>query len=164
MSRIAPCLWFDDQAEEAADFYVSAFRDGGQDASVGKLLHYGEGAPKPKGSVLTVEFTLADQDFVALNGGPEFTFNHAISLMVKCADQAEVDHFWERLSQGGRTEQCGWVKDIFGVSWQVAPTLLPEMLRDPDPVRAERVMQAMMQMTKIDIDRLQKAYDGAQVG
>ena len=115
---------------------------------------------RPKGSVLTVSFTLAGQEFIALNGGPHFAFSPAISLFVKCADQAEVDRFWERLSDGGKTEQCGWLKDRFGVSWQVVPTALGEMLQDADPARAERVMQALLQMTKLDVDALKKAYNG----
>lgn len=161
MSKIAPCLWFDNQAEEAANFYVATFRACGQDAALGDVLHYLESSHKPKGSLLTIEFTLAGQQFIALNGGPQFPFTHAISLSVKCADQAEVDRFWERLSDGGQTEQCGWLRDRFGVSWQVVPTVLGEMLRDPDPARAERVMQAMLQMIKLDVGALQRAYDGA---
>jgi predicted 3-demethylubiquinone-9 3-methyltransferase (glyoxalase superfamily) len=123
-------------------------------------MRYGDAGPQPKGTVLTVSFTLAGQEFIALNGGPHFTFSPAISLFVKCADQAEVDRFWERLSDGGKTEQCGWLKDRFGVSWQIVPTVLGEMLRDADPVRAGRVMQALMQMTKLEIDALSRAYDG----
>jgi predicted 3-demethylubiquinone-9 3-methyltransferase (glyoxalase superfamily) len=160
MSKISPCLWFDDQAEEAANFYVSTFRDCGQDGAIGEVMRYGDAGPRPKGSVLTVSFTLAGQEFIALNGGPHFTFSPAISLFVKCADQAEVDGFWEKLSDGGKTEQCGWLKDRFGVSWQVVPTVLGEMLRDADPARAGRVMQALMQQTKLEIDALKRAYDG----
>jgi predicted 3-demethylubiquinone-9 3-methyltransferase (glyoxalase superfamily) len=160
MSKISPCLWFDGQAEEAANFYVSAFRDCGQDGAIGEVMRYGDAGPRPEGTVLTVSFTLADQEFIALNGGPHFTFSPAISLFVKCADQAEVDRFWEKLSDGGRTEQCGWLTDRFGVSWQVVPTMLGEMLRDADPARAGRVMQALMQMTKLEIDALSRAYDG----
>jgi predicted 3-demethylubiquinone-9 3-methyltransferase (glyoxalase superfamily) len=148
MSKISPCLWFDDQAEEAATFYVSTFRDCGQDGTIGEVMRYGDAGPQSKGTVLTVSFTLAGQEFIALNGGPHFTFSPAISLFVKCADQAEVDRFWEKLSDGGKTEQCGWLTDRFGVSWQVVPTVLGEMLRDADPARAGRVMQALMQMTK----------------
>jgi len=160
MSKISPCLWFDGQAEEAANFYVSTFRDCGQDSAIGEVMRYGDAGPQPKGTVLTVSFTLAGQEFIALNGGPHFTFSPAISLFVKCADQAEVDRFWEKLSDGGKTEQCGWLKDRFGVSWQVVPTVLGEMLRDADPARAGRVMQALMQMTKLEIDALSRAYDG----
>ncbi|HEX2134636.1 MAG TPA: VOC family protein [Microvirga sp.] len=161
MSKIAPCLWFDDRAEEAARFYVSAFRECGQDAALGEVLRYGESGHRPKGSVLSVAFTLAGQDFIALNGGPHFTFSPAISLFVKCSDQDEVDWFWTRLSEGGTTERCGWLKDRFGVSWQIVPTVLGEMLRDPDSARSERVMTAVLQMTKLDIAALQQAYAGS---
>jgi predicted 3-demethylubiquinone-9 3-methyltransferase (glyoxalase superfamily) len=160
MSKIAPCLWFDDRGEEAANFYVSAFRACGQDAAVGEILRYGEAGPRPKGMVMTVAFTLAGQDFIALNGGPHFTFSPAISLTVKCRDQAEVDGFWKKLSEGGEPGQCSWLTDRFGVSWQIVPTTLIEMLGDTDPGRAERVMRAMLQMTKIDIAALKRAYDG----
>lgn len=160
MSKIALCLWFDGRGEEAANFYVAAFRDCGQKAARGEVLRYGESDPRPKGSVLTVSFTLAGQDFIALNGGPHFTFSPAISLFVKCADQAEVDRFWDRLLDGGQPSQCGWLTDRFGVSWQIVPTILSKMLSDPDPARAERVMQAMLQMIKLDIAALKKAYGG----
>jgi predicted 3-demethylubiquinone-9 3-methyltransferase (glyoxalase superfamily) len=163
MSKISPCLWFDGQAEEAANFYVSAFRDCGQDGAIGEVMRYGDAGPRPEGTVLTVSFTLAGQEFIALNGGPHFTFSPAISLFVKCADQAEVDRFWERLSDGGKTEQCGWLKDRFGVSWQIVPTVLGEMLQDADPARAGRVMQALMQQTKLEIDALKRAYDGGSI-
>jgi predicted 3-demethylubiquinone-9 3-methyltransferase (glyoxalase superfamily) len=164
MSEIALCLWFDGQAEEAAEFYVSTFRDGGQVSAIGDIARYGEAGPGPKGSVLTVSFTLAGQDFIALNGGPHFTFSPAISLFVKCADQAEVDRFWEALSNGGATGQCGWLTDRFGVSWQVVPTALGDMLHGPDPARAARVMQALLQMTKLDVQALQRAYDEKPAG
>jgi predicted 3-demethylubiquinone-9 3-methyltransferase (glyoxalase superfamily) len=160
MSKIAPCLWFDDQAEEAANFYVRTFRDSGQDSAIGDVMRHGDSGHRPKGTVLAVNFTLAGQEFIALNSGPHFTFSPAISLFVKCADQAEVDRFWEGLSEGGKTEQCGWLTDRFGVSWQIVPTVLGEMLQDADPARAGRVMQALLQMTKLDIDALKKAYDG----
>ncbi len=161
MPAVATCLWFDGQAEEAARFYVSAFRALGREAAVGDILRHGDAGPGPKGGVLTVTFTLDGQEFIALNGGPHFTFSPAISLFVKCAGQAEVDGFWERLSEGGRTERCGWLTDRFGVSWQIVPTALGEMLRDPDPARAGRVMRAM---TKFDIAALQQAYnEGAPV-
>jgi predicted 3-demethylubiquinone-9 3-methyltransferase (glyoxalase superfamily) len=159
MSKIALCLWFDGRAEEAAEFYVSTFRDCGQEAAIGDVVRYSEAGPGPRGSVLTVTFTLAGQDFFALNGGPRFTFSPALSLTVKCADQAEVDRFWERLSDGGATGQCGWLTDRFGVSWQVVPTALGDMLQDPDPARAARVMQALLQMTKLDVKALEKAQD-----
>jgi predicted 3-demethylubiquinone-9 3-methyltransferase (glyoxalase superfamily) len=160
MSKIATCLWFDDQGEAAANFYVSTFRACGQDAAIGQTLYYGDAAPRPKGSVLTVEFTLAGQDFLVLNGGPHFTFSPATSLVVRCADQAEVDRFWAALSDGGEPGQCGWLKDRYGFSWQIVPTVLVDMLHDPDEARAGRVMQALMQMTKLDIAALQNAYDG----
>jgi len=155
MSTIAPCLWFDDRAEEAAEFYVSTFREGGHDAALGDVLRYGESAPKPKGSVLTVGFTLDGQEFIALNGGPQFTFSPAISLMVKCKDQREVDWFWDRLTDGGKPVQCGWLEDRFGVSWQVVPTPLYALLKDP--ARSEAVMQGLMRMTKLDLAALEAA-------
>ncbi|MGO4570368.1 VOC family protein [Microvirga sp. 2TAF3] len=160
MSKIAPCLWFDGQAEEAANFYVSTFRDCGQDAAIKDGMRYGKAGPGSKGRALSVTFMLADREFIALNGGPHFTFSPAISLFVKCADQAEVDRFWARLSEGGKIERCGWLTDKFGVSWQIVPTVLGDMLRDADPARAERVMKALLQMTKLEIDTLEKAYDG----
>ncbi|HEX8665426.1 MAG TPA: VOC family protein [Beijerinckiaceae bacterium] len=160
MSKVAPCLWFDGEAEAAAEFYVSAFLACGQDAAVGDVMRYAEGGPRPAGSVLTATFRLAGQEFIALNGGPHFTFSPAISLFVRCADQDEVDRFWERLSDGGKTERCGWLTDRFGVSWQVVPTALGAMLQDADPARAGRVMQALMQMTKLDVAALRRAYDG----
>ncbi len=158
MSTITPCLWFDDRAEEAAEFYVTTFREAGREAALGDVLYYGEVGPRPKGTVLTVTFTLDGQEFVALNGGPHFTFSPAISMMVKCADQGEVDRFWERLSDGGKPGQCGWLEDRFGVSWQVVPTALYPMLKDPDPAKIERVMQALLQMTKLDLGALEAAY------
>jgi predicted 3-demethylubiquinone-9 3-methyltransferase (glyoxalase superfamily) len=160
MSKIATFLWFDDQAEEAANLYVRLFRESGQDAAIGDVMRYGASGPRPKGTVMTVTFTLSGQEFIALNGGPHFTFSPAISLFVKCADQAEVDRFWEALSEGGKTERCGWLTDRFGLSWQIVPTVLGKMLQDADPARAGRVMQAMLQMIKLDIDALKKAYDG----
>jgi predicted 3-demethylubiquinone-9 3-methyltransferase (glyoxalase superfamily) len=164
MSKIVPCLWFDDRAEEAANFYVATFRACGQDAAIGEILHYGEAGPRPKGTVLTVTFTLAGQEFSALNGGPQFTFSPAISMFVKCADQEELDKFWARLSEGGETVQCGWLRDKFGVSWQIVPMALGEMLRDADPARSDRVLRALMQMVKLDIAALRKAYDGGTAG
>ena len=162
MSKVAPCLWFDGRAEEAAEFYVSAFRGCGQEAALGKIARHGDAGPGPEGSAMAVEFTLAGQDFVALNGGPGFAFSPAISLCVTCADQAEVDRFWDRLSaDGGEPGQCGWLKDRFGVSWQVVPAALPGMLRDADPARAGRVVQALLRMTKLDIAALERAYGGA---
>ncbi|MGC1304422.1 MAG: VOC family protein [Caulobacteraceae bacterium] len=160
MSKISPCLWFDGEAETAANAYVSIFRDCGQDAAIGDVMRWGDAGPGPKGSVLTVDFTLAGQTFIALNGGPQFSFTPAMSLSVECANQVEVDRFWDRLSEGGELVQCGWLRDRFGVSWQVVPTMLPNMLRDKDTARVARVMQAMMQMIKLDIATLQAAYDG----
>ena len=161
MSKIASCLWFDGKAEQAANFYVSTFRAGGQNAEINETLYYGDAGPGPRGSVLTVNFKLADQDFIALNGGPHFTFTPAMSLFVKCSDQAEVDRFWNSLSKGGRTEQCGWLTDRFGVSWQVVPTALLSMMQDRDAERSERVMKAMLEMVKIDIAALEDAYRNA---
>lgn len=158
MSKTALCLWFDGRAEEAADFYVSTFRACGQDASIGDVMRFGHAGPGPAGGVLSVSFRLADQEVIALNGGPHFTFSPAISLFVKCADQAEVDRFWDGLSHGGQPGQCGWLTDRFGVSWQIVPTALGDMLRDRDPARTGRVMQALMRMTKLDVETLAKAY------
>jgi predicted 3-demethylubiquinone-9 3-methyltransferase (glyoxalase superfamily) len=160
MSKLALCLWFDGKAEAAANFYVSTFRDCGQPAAIGDVMYFGDSGPGPKGSVLTVTFTLADQEIIALNGGPHLTFSPALSLFVKCADQAEVDRFWNRLADGGETNRCGWLTDRFGVCWQIVPTILGDMLRDPDPERANRVMQAMLKMTRLDIDALRNAYAG----
>jgi len=161
MSKIAPCLWFDGQGEEAAEFYVSTFRRGGQEAAIGDVMRYAaSGGPRPKGSVLSVTFTLAGQDFIALNGGPHFTFSPAISMFVTCADQAEVDRFWEGLSAGGQPGRCGWLTDRFGLSWQIVPKSLGAMLQDPDPAKAERVMQALMGMTKLDLAALNTASQG----
>ena len=161
MSKVAPCLWFDDRAEEAAGFYVSTFRACGQEASLGEAMRYGPSAPRPEGGVMTVEFTLAGQHFIALNGGPHFTFSPAVSLAVRCGDQAEVDRFWEGLSDGGEPGRCGWLKDKFGVSLQVVPTALGEMLRDADPARAGRVTRALLGMAKLDVGALRHAFDGA---
>jgi predicted 3-demethylubiquinone-9 3-methyltransferase (glyoxalase superfamily) len=155
--KITPFLWFDKQAEEAANFYVSVFPD----SAIGDVTHYGENTPRPAGSVMTVSFRLAGQEFIALNGGPEFTFNEAISFSIDCKSQEEVDRYWEALTaDGGEPGPCGWLKDKFGVSWQVNPTVLGEMLQDPDKERANRVMQAMLQMSKIDISKLEEAYAG----
>jgi predicted 3-demethylubiquinone-9 3-methyltransferase (glyoxalase superfamily) len=158
--RVTPFLWFDHQAEEAAAFYVSIF----QNSKVRGVTRYdAEGARasgKPEGTVMTVDFELDGQQFTALNGGPHFTFTEAISLVVNCQTQQEVNHFWERLSAGGQQVQCGWLKDRFGVSWQVVPTALLEMLQDPDPERSKRVMAAMLKMTKLDIATLRRAYEG----
>jgi len=160
MQRITPFLWFDHQAEEAANFYVSIFKN----SKVGSMARYDEegakAAGRPKGSVMTVAFELDGQEFTALNGGPLFKFTEAMSLVVNCETQEEVDHFWERLSAGGEEVQCGWLKDRFGVSWQVVPTVLIEMLQDKDPQKAKRVMAAMLKMKKISIEPLRQAYEG----
>ena len=162
MSKIAPCLWFDgDRAEEAADFYVAAFRVAGQDAALRQVMRHGEAAPRPEGTVLSVTFTLAGQDFIAFNGAPQVAFSPAISLLVTCANQAELDGLWEGLSAGGgEPGRCGWLRDRFGVSWQIVPAVLGDMLRDADPARAGRVMQAMMGMVKLDLGALRAAYEG----
>jgi predicted 3-demethylubiquinone-9 3-methyltransferase (glyoxalase superfamily) len=154
MQKITPCLWFDDQAEEAVRFYTSIF----ENSKIGKFAHYGEGAPRPKGSVMTVEFQLDGQAFLALNGGPQFKFTEAVSFIVNCETQEEVDRMWEKLSEGGEQVQCGWLKDRYGLSWQVVPTILAKLLSDPDPVRTDRVMQAVLRMKKLDIEALKEAY------
>lgn len=161
-SKIAPCLWFADAAEDAARFYTSIFKD----SKILLVTRYGEAGKeihgRPPGSVLTVEFELAGQTFTALNGGPIFTFNEAISLQVYCADQAELDYFWERLTDGGdpKAQQCGWLKDKFGVPWQIVPVEWFDMVRDPDQAKVERAMTAMFQMKKLDIAALRKAFEG----
>ena len=159
LQRITPFLWFDHQAEEAAKFYVSIFKD----SRITSVARYDDAAAKaagrPKGSVMTVAFELDGQELTALNGGPVFKFTEAISLVVNCQTQEEVDHFWSKLSAGGQEVQCGWLKDRFGVSWQVVPTVLSEMLQDKDPEKSTRVMKAMLQMKKIDIEGLTRAYE-----
>ena len=158
MPDIVPCLWFDTQAEEAANFYVSVFPD----SKVTRVDYYGDAGPRPAGSVITAEFELDGKPFVALNGGPEFMFDEAVSLQVLCKDQAEVDHYWSALTaDGGEESQCGWLKDRFGFSWQIVPTRLTELLRDPDPGRSGRAMQAMLRMRKIVIADLEAAAAGA---
>jgi predicted 3-demethylubiquinone-9 3-methyltransferase (glyoxalase superfamily) len=155
MQKITPFLWFDDQAEEAAKFYTSIFND----SKIGKISRYGDAGPGPKGTIMTVEFEIAGQKFVALNGGPQFKFTEAVSFMVNCKTQKEVDTFWEKLSKGGEKGPCGWLTDKFGVSWQVIPRALGELLNDPDPEKSKRVMEAMLQMSKIEIEGLRKAYE-----
>ena len=157
MQKTRPCLWFDTQAEEAATFYTSLFKN----SEITEISRYGEAGPGPAGSVLTVTFTLDGDEFLALNGGPEFKFNEAVSFQINCDDQDEVDHFWNSLSDGGEEGPCGWLKDKFGLSWQVVPTALPRLLSDPDPGRADRAMKAMLSMGKLDIAALEKAADGA---
>jgi predicted 3-demethylubiquinone-9 3-methyltransferase (glyoxalase superfamily) len=163
MNKIVPNLWFDRQALDAANFYVSLFEDG----ELGRVLYYNEEAAKvaglPVGLELTVEFKLHGQDFVALNGGPEFKFNEAVSLMVECKDQAEIDHLWDALSRGGQQQPCGWLKDKYGLSWQIVPAKLRELLRDEDKNKVDRVMSALMKMTKIDLSVLEHAYEGRMV-
>lgn len=156
MQKIRPCLWFDDQAEDAANFYVSVFRN----SAILDVSRYGEGAPRPAGSAMMVTFVLDGLDFQALNGGPEFTFTEAISLSVTAETQDEIDDLWEKLtSGGGAPSQCGWLKDKYGLSWQIVPPVLGELLGDPDPQRSSRVMQAMLGMRKLDIAGLRAAYD-----
>jgi predicted 3-demethylubiquinone-9 3-methyltransferase (glyoxalase superfamily) len=156
MPKVTPFLWFDDQAEEAARFYVSLFKN----SSIGRIARYGDAGPGPKGSIVTIEFELDGQAFVGLNGGPHFKFTEAVSFSIDCADQAEVDFYWDRLSEGGQTSQCGWLKDRFGLSWQVVPAILADMIGDPDPEKARRATEAMLQMTKLDIAKLQQAHAG----
>jgi predicted 3-demethylubiquinone-9 3-methyltransferase (glyoxalase superfamily) len=157
MQKIVPFLWFNDNAEEAINFYTSIFKD----SRITSITRYGEAGPGPKGTVMVATFQLEGQDFYALNGGPHFKFTEAISLFVSCESQAEVDELWAKLlAGGGKESQCGWLKDKFGLSWQIIPTALMRMQSDPDPEKAKRVMQAMMQMVKIDIAKLQQAYDG----
>jgi predicted 3-demethylubiquinone-9 3-methyltransferase (glyoxalase superfamily) len=158
MQKITPCLWFDHQAEEGANFYVSVFKN----SKIGSVARYGEEGARvsgrPKGSAMTVTFELDGQGFLALNGGPVFQFSPAVSFLVNCETQEEVDRLWAQLSAGGREEQCGWLKDRYGVSWQIVPRVLGELMQDKDPKKAERVMKAMLQMKKLDIRGLQQAY------
>ena len=153
MPKITPCLWFDTQGEDAARLYVSIFPS----SRIVDVTHYGSAGPRPEGTVMTVSFELDGRPFVALNGGPEFSFSEAVSFQVDCADQAEVDHYWERLSEGGEEGPCGWLKDRFGLSWQIVPSVLPELLSQPDAEKAQRVMAAMLQMRKIEIADLERA-------
>jgi predicted 3-demethylubiquinone-9 3-methyltransferase (glyoxalase superfamily) len=155
MQKITPFLWFDDKAEEAMNFYVSIFKN----SKRGRISRYGEAGPGPKGTVMVATFQLEGQEFMALNGGPHFKFTEAISLVVNCETQDEVDGFWEKLSEGGSKGQCGWLKDKYGLSWQIVPTALGELMSDPDPEKSKRVMTAMLQMAKLDISGLKRAYD-----
>jgi predicted 3-demethylubiquinone-9 3-methyltransferase (glyoxalase superfamily) len=157
MQKITPFLWFDTQAEEAAKLYTSIFKN----SRINDIARYGDAGPGPKGSVMTVGFTLDGQHFTALNGGPLFKFNESVSFVVRCQSQDEVDHYWNRLIEnGGKPSQCGWLKDKFGLSWQITPDVLIELLQDKDAAKAQRVMQAMMQMSKIDIAALKRAAEG----
>lgn len=154
---LTTCLWFDSNGEEAANFYTTVFKD----SKIGRISRYPEGAPRPAGEVMTIEFELNGQKFVALNGGPEFKFTEAISFQIPCDTQEEVDYYWNKLTEGGGQESvCGWLKDKFGLSWQVVPTILTDLISDPDPVKAARTTEAMMAMAKLDIAALQKAYAG----
>jgi predicted 3-demethylubiquinone-9 3-methyltransferase (glyoxalase superfamily) len=154
MQKITPFLWFDGKAEEAANFYVSIFKN----SKISNIMRYGEAGPGPKGSVMSAIFQLDGQEFIALNGGPVFTFSPAISFFVNCETQEEVDELWEKLSDGGEKQRCGWLKDKYGLSWQIIPTALGEMLQDKDADKSKRVMEAMLQMDKIDVNVLRRAY------
>jgi predicted 3-demethylubiquinone-9 3-methyltransferase (glyoxalase superfamily) len=156
MQTITPFLWFDGEAEEAMNFYVSIFKN----SKIGSVSRNGEGGPGPKGSVMSATFQLLGQDFIALNGGPMFTFSPAVSFFVSCETQQEVDELWEKLSAGGEKQRCGWLKDKYGLSWQIIPSILGKLLQDKDAAKSTRAMQAMLQMDKLDIKRLQQAYDG----
>ena len=157
MQKITPFLWFNGNAEEAMNFYVSVFKD----SKVVRVSRCGDASPGPKGSVMSATFQIEGQDFYALNGGPQFTFSQAISFFVSCETQEEVDDLWDKLSDGGEKQRCGWLKDKYGLSWQIIPTALGRLLGDKDPAKSARVMRAMMTMDKIDISGLQRAYDGA---
>ena len=159
MQKIMPCLWFDHQAEEAVTFYTSIFNN----SNVVSVAHYGDAGAevsgKPKGSVMSIIFQLEGQHFMALNGGPEFTFSPAISLLVNCQTQEELDQLWDKMTQGGEIEQCGWLRDKFGVSWQIVPAYMEQMMTDPNPDKSNNVMKAMLQMKKIDFNKLKQAYE-----
>lgn len=154
IQKITPFLWFDNQAEEAAGFYTSIFKN----SKIETVARYGEGGPSPKGSVMTVVFQIEGQQFIALNGGPHFKFTEAISFVVNCENQDEIDELWEKLSEGGKEVECGWLKDRYGLSWQIVPTVLGKMMGDKDPERSQRVMKALLQMKKLDIAGLEEAY------
>jgi len=156
MQKITPFLWFDHQAEQAANFYVGIFKN----SRIVNITRYGEAGPGPEGSVMIVEFRLEGQEFIALNGGPEFTFSPAISFVANCETQEEVDTLWMKLSEGGEKVECGWLKDKYGVSWQIVPTIVGELMNDPDPEKSQRVMKAILQMDKFDIKTLMRAYEG----
>ena len=154
--QITPFLWFDDNAEEATNFYTSIFKN----SKILSIKRYGDGGPGPKGSVMTTSFELVGQEFVALNGGPRFKFTEAVSFVVKCETQDDVDYYWDKLLEGGQPQACGWLKDKFGLSWQIVPTVFFRLVGDSDPEKVSRVMQAMLKMIKFDIAKLQEAYDG----
>jgi predicted 3-demethylubiquinone-9 3-methyltransferase (glyoxalase superfamily) len=156
VQKIKPCLWFDTEGEEAAEYYTSIF----DNSRITNVARYGSAGPRPAGTVMIVEFELEGQEFVALNGGPDFKFTEAISLEVTCETQEEVDRLWETLSEGGEKGPCGWLKDRYGLSWQIVPRILNELVQDEDPEKAQRVMAAMLQMGKIEIEGLQRAYEG----
>lgn len=156
LQKITPNLWFDTEAEEAAGFYTSVF----ENSRIVHVTHYTEAGPRPAGMVMTVEFELEGQRFVGINGGPQFTFDEAVSFQINCETQDDVDYYWERLSEGGKEGPCGWLKDRYGLSWQVVPTGMEELLNDPDPERAERAMRAMLGMSKLDVAALRSAADG----
>jgi predicted 3-demethylubiquinone-9 3-methyltransferase (glyoxalase superfamily) len=155
MQKLIPCLWFDGRAEEAANYYVSVFKN----SKIGKIAYYGDSGPMEKGTVMTIIFQLNGQEFMAINGGPHFTFTPAISFIVNCENQEEVDFMWDKLSEGGAEENCGWVKDKFGVSWQIVPTVLEKLMSSSDSEKSNRVMQALLKMNKLDIAKLEAAYD-----
>lgn len=155
MQKITPFLWFENQAEEAARFYVSVIPD----SAIESITRYGPSGPGPEGSVMTVGFTIHGQEFVALNGGPQYQFTPAVSFAIQCDTQEEIDHLWDALSEGGKPHQCGWLDDKFGVTWQIVPAILPKLLQADDPEKSRRVMEAMMPMVKLDIETLQRAYD-----
>jgi Uncharacterized protein conserved in bacteria len=156
MPSITPFLWFDNNAEEAMNFYVSIFKN----SKVNRIVRYGEAGPGPAGTVMTVEFELDGQEFVGLNGGPHFKFTEAVSFTVRCETQEDIDYYWEKLSEGGQKSRCGWLKDKFGLSWQVEPRILGDLISDADPEKAKRLMQAMLKMDKIDIEPIKRAYEG----
>jgi len=156
VQKITPFLWFDHQAEEAATFYVSIVKN----SKIVSVARYGDAGPGPKGSVMTVVFELGGQQFIALNGGPQFKFTEAVSFVINCEAQLEVDELWEKLSSGGRKDRCGWLKDKFGLSWQIVPAILGRLMQDKDREKSKRVMQAMLKMDKLNVEGLQQAYDG----
>ncbi len=156
MPKITPMLWFDNNAEDAAQFYTSIFKT----SKIAEVSRYGDAGPGPRGQAMVVRLQLEGQEFLALNGGPQYKFTEAISFVVNCETQEEVDYYWDKLSAGGKEVQCGWLRDRFGLSWQITPAILPRLLQDPDPAKSQRVMKAMLQMVKIDIAGLQRAYDG----